>query len=314
MNYNEKKTISLKLKLEKESGVCIRKRKAKLIYKRRHNMSSLKKVALVTGASSGIGEETAIVLSQRGFTVYGAARRLDRLKSLEAKGIKTVSLDVTNEASMTSCVESIIKEEGRIDVLVNNAGYGTFGTVEEVPMEEGRRQIEVNIMGLAKMTQLVLPYMRENKYGKIVNIASMGGRVWTPFGAWYHMTKFAVEGFSACLRLEVEPFGIDVIVIEPGGIKTNWGIIAADGLEKASGKGPYKDEVNIVSDVMRENYTTGKKFTPPLAVAECIGKAVTANRPKTRYLIGYGSKSGVLVQKLLGDRIYDKIIKKMYKL
>ncbi len=277
-------------------------------------MTSSKRVALVTGASSGIGEETAIVLSQRGFTVYGAARRLDRLKSLEAKGIKTVALDVTNEDSMISCVESIVKMEGRIDVLVNNAGYGTFGTVEEVPMEEGRRQIEVNIMGLAKMTQLVIPHMRKNKYGKIVNIASMGGRVWTPFGAWYHMTKFAVEGFSACLRLEVERFGIDVIVIEPGGIKTNWGLIAAEGLEKTSGTGPYKDEVNIVSNVMKENYTIGKKFTPPLAVAECIGKAVTTKRPKTRYLIGYGSKSGVLVQKLFGDRIYDKIIKKMYKI
>ncbi len=278
------------------------------------NMGNNKKVALVTGASSGIGEQTALVLQEHGFLVYGAARRLERLKSLEDKGIKTIALDVTDEESMTLCVDSILKEEGRIDILVNNAGYGTFGTVEEVPMEEGRRQIEVNIMGLAKMTQLVLPHMRKNRHGKIVNIASMGGRVWTPFGAWYHMTKFAVEGFSACLRLEVEPFGIDVIVIEPGGIKTNWGIIAADGLEKASGKGPYKKEVNTVAEVMRENYTVGKKFTPPLVVAECVGKAVTSRKPKTRYLIGYGSKSGVLAQKILGDRLYDKIIRKMYRL
>ena len=161
-----------------------------------------------------------------------------------------MSLDVTDEESMVNCVREILDKEGRIDVLVNNAGYGSYGAVEDVSMEEARRQVEVNLFGLARMTQLVLPSMRQNKYGKIINISSMGGKVWTSFGAWYHATKFAVEGFSDCLRLEVEPFGIDVIVVEPGGIATDWGVIAAEKLRTASAKGAYKEAANKSADNM----------------------------------------------------------------
>ena len=150
-----------------------------------------KKVALITGASSGIGESAAILLHNAGFKVYGAARRLEKMKSLEEQGISTISLDITDEDSILNCVNTILEKEGSIDVLVNNAGYGSYGAVEDVPMEEARRQFDVNIFGLARLTQLVLPKMREHSYGKIVNISSMGGKIYTPFGAWYHATKHA---------------------------------------------------------------------------------------------------------------------------
>ncbi len=268
------------------------------------------KVALVTGASSGIGKITAIMLKDKGFKVYGVARRIDKLESIAKQGINILPLDVTDENSMVECVDTIINKEGRIDVLVNNAGYGSYGAIEDVPIKEARRQMEVNIFGLARMTQLILPYMRKNNYGKIVNISSMGGRVWTPYGGWYHTTKFALEGFSACLRLEVEPFGIDVIVIEPGGIKTDWGHIAADNLEKTSKNGAYEKNGIAISKAMKKTYSGN--LTKPEVIAKCIVKAVTVKKPRTRYLIGYGAKPSVYIQKLFGDRLYDKIAKKMF--
>ncbi|MFC7678873.1 oxidoreductase [Paenibacillus sp. GCM10028914] len=267
------------------------------------------KVALITGASSGIGRETAIELKNRGFIVYGAARRTEKMKDLADQGIHTISLDVTNDESMVNCVNVILEKEGRIDVLVNNAGYGSYGAVEDVPMEEARRQIDVNLFGLARMTQLVLPSMRKNRFGKIVNVSSMGGKVWTSFGGWYHATKFAVEGFSDCLRMEVEPFGIDVIVVEPGGIATDWGIIAAENLRKVSVNGAYEQAANRSADNMVKTYT-GNLLTKPEAIARCIGKAVTVKRPKTRYLIGFGAKPMVFLKTIFSDRMFDKIIKR----
>lgn len=190
----------------------------------------MNKVALVTGASSGIGKSTAEELAKYGFTVYAAARRLDRLKDID--GVIPVTLDLTDDASIRACVDYIIGRERRIDVLINNAGYGSYGAVEDVPPEEARRQFDVNVFGMARLIQLTVPYMRENHYGKIVNVSSMAGKIWTKFGGWYHAAKFAVEGLSDCLRVELKPFGIDVIIIEPGGIKTDWGAIAADNLKK----------------------------------------------------------------------------------
>ncbi|AGF57023.1 short-subunit dehydrogenase [Clostridium saccharoperbutylacetonicum] len=267
-----------------------------------------KKVALITGASSGIGKETAIELYKRGFIVYGAARRKEMMKDLEVKGIHTISLDVTNDESMVKCVNGILKNEGKIDVLVNNAGYGSYGSIEDVPMEEARHQVEVNVFGLARMIQLVVPSMRKNKSGKIVNISSMGGKIWTKFGGWYHATKFAVEGLSDCLRLELEPFGIDVIVVEPGGIKTDWGIIAAEKLKTASAKGAYAQAASKAADGMIKNYT-GSQLSKPELIARCIGKAVTVRKPKTRYLVGYFAKPMVFMKTVFGDRVYDRIIK-----
>jgi short-subunit dehydrogenase len=157
------------------------------------------------------------------------------MKDLESDGIRVLQLDLTDEDSIEACVKSIIEREGRIDILVNNAGYGSYGAIEDVPISEARRQFEVNLFGLARLTQAVLPSMRAKRFGRIVNISSIAGKIYTPFGAWYHATKFALEGFSDCLRLEVEPFGINVVVVVPGGIKTEWGTIAAEHLRKTSG-------------------------------------------------------------------------------
>jgi short-subunit dehydrogenase len=268
------------------------------------------KVALVTGASSGIGFATAMALYREGFIVYAAARRLDKMKRLKDIGMEIISLDVTDDMSMQNCVNEILTKEGRIDVLVNNAGYGSFGAVEDVEMAEARNQIEVNLFGLARMTQLVLPTMRAQKSGKIVNISSMGGKIWTPFGAWYHATKFAVEGFSDCLRLELKPFGIKVIVIEPGGIATDWGEIAAEHLAKSSSKGAYSTLATKTSESMKKLYA-GKSLTKPEVIGKCIAKAVQKRNPKTRYLLGYGAKPSVFLKHLVGDKIYDKLIVKI---
>ena len=173
-------------------------------------------------------------LKSAGFKVYAAARRVDRMADLEKDGITPVALDLTRDGSIAACVNTILSKEKSIDVLVNNAGYGSYGAIEDVPLEEGRRQFEVNLFGTARLIRLVTPAMREQHYEKIVNISSMGGKIWTKFGGWYHATKYAVEGLSDCLRMELQPFGIDVVVVEPGGIKTDWGLIAAENLKKTA--------------------------------------------------------------------------------
>ena len=197
------------------------------------------KVALVTGGSSGIGEQTALRLKQAGFTTYAVARRVDRMAGLEAEGVHAFAMDVTDEASMVGGIERIIAEQGRIDVLVNNAGYGSYGAVEDVPLEEARRQFEVNLFGLARLVQLVTPHMREQKSGRIINISSIGAVIYEPFGAWYHATKFAVDGFSDSLRVELRPFGIDVVLSHPAGIITEWNEIARNSLVERSKDGVY---------------------------------------------------------------------------
>src|SRR6185312_3578889 len=174
------------------------------------------RTAFVTGASAGIGEATVRALLAAGYRVFAGARRLDRMADLAAVGATLIKLDLTDDASIVAAIEAIKSEAGRIDVLVNNAGYGSYGALEDVPLAEGRRQFEVNVFGLARLCQLALPMMRAQKSGKIVNVTSIGGKIWEPLGAWYHATKFAVEGLSDCLRVEVAPFGVDVIVVEPG--------------------------------------------------------------------------------------------------
>ncbi len=268
------------------------------------------RVALVTGASSGIGRETALELVGRGFRVYGAARRVARMADLAEKGIVTMSLDVTDEDSMVVCVQAILEEEGHIDVLVNNAGYGSYGAIEDVPLAEAKNQLEVNLFGMARMTQLVLPSMREHRFGKIVNISSMAGKVPTPFGGWYHATKFAVEGFSDCLRMELAPFGIDVIIVEPGAIKTAWGLIAADNLRTVSGNGAYAEAACRVASGLTNRYT-GAGVSEPTLISRTIGRAVTAARPRTRYLVGYGAKALVAAKRILPDRAFDALIQRV---
>lgn len=268
------------------------------------------RVALVTGASSGIGEATVERLLAQGFIVYAGARRIERMSGIEQRGAHTLSLDVTDDASMTDAVAQILQERNRIDVLVNNAGYGSYGSVEEVPLEEARRQFEVNVFGLARLTQLVLPAMRERRSGRIINVSSIGGRIYEPLGAWYHATKFAVEGLSDSLRLEVAPFGIDVTIIQPGPIRTEWNTIARDSMVTVSGKGPYAD----IARRMRATYEKidgGRSAGTPEQVAEAIVRAATARRPKTREAVPASAKTIVGARRLLSDRAMDRLMKRV---
>ncbi|AGN18770.1 short chain dehydrogenase [Corynebacterium glutamicum MT] len=265
------------------------------------------KVALVTGASSGIGESTARKLQSLGFTVYGATRRTERLQKLASDGIHPLEMDVTDDESMKARIAKILADSGRIDVLVNNAGYGSYGAIEDVSIDEGGRQFEVNVFGAMALTRLVLPHMRKQKSGTIVNITSMGGKIYTPLGGWYHGTKFALEALSDALRLEVAQFGIDVVVIEPGGIATEWGGIAADNLDAVSKDSAYKRQADAVSKSLRSEANSNRN-SPPSVVADAIGKAVTARHPKTRYAIGFGAKPLIAARNILTDRQFDAVI------
>lgn len=266
------------------------------------------KVALVTGGSSGIGEVTALKLQKLGYLTYSAARRTQRMDHLIASGIRPLMMDVTDDASMQAGVNRILTETGRIDVLVNNAGYGSYGALEDVPLSEARYQFEVNTFGAARLTQLVLPKMREQRSGTIVNVTSMGGKIYTPLGAWYHATKFALEALSDCLRIEVSPFGINVVVVEPGGIQTEWGGIAAEKLRTVSGNSAYAAQANaIVASLTSE--ATNRRLSPPSVIADTIAKAVTARRPKTRYVVGYGARPMLIMHEILPNRWFDALMR-----
>jgi NAD(P)-dependent dehydrogenase (short-subunit alcohol dehydrogenase family) len=270
------------------------------------------KVALVTGASSGIGDATARRLAQLGYTVYAVARRADRMAALKEQGIRTEAADVTDDAALVALVDKIISETGRIDVLVNNAGYGSYGALEDVPIAEARRQFDVNVFALARLIQLVLPHMRAQRGGYIVNISSIGGKIWEPLGSWYHATKFAVEGLSDSVRAEVAGFGIKVIVIEPGAIRTEWAAISADNLEAASAGTPYREQARFVSGTLRA--TDKSRLTSgPEVVANAIARAVQSPRPRTRYAVGGGARSILFTQRLLTDRGFDRFIRTAYR-
>ena len=204
-------------------------------------------VALVTGASSGIGEATALMLRDAGYTVYAVARRTERMADLAERGIRTFAMDLTDDATITAGVERVLSEAGRIDLLVNNAGYGSFGAVEDVPLAEARRQFEVNVFGLARLIQLVTPGMRERHQGRIINISSIGGKIYEPLGAWYHATKFAVEGLSDCLRVELAEFGIRVVIVEPGPILTEWNALARESMLASSAGTAYEGQARSVA-------------------------------------------------------------------
>ena len=265
------------------------------------------KTAFVTGASAGIGEATARALLAAGYRVFAGARRLDRMAGLAAAGATLLKLDLTDDVSIVAAVNTIKNEAGRIDVLVNNAGYGSYGALEDVPLDEGRRQFEVNVFGLARLCQLVLPTMRAQKSGKIVNVTSIGGKIWEPLGGWYHATKFAVEGLSDCLRVEVAPFGVNVIVIEPGAIRTEWAGIARDGLLHMSGGSAYAELAKRHARMLA-TADTSSLASPPEVVARTIVRAVTARRPKTRYATGGGARTILFLRKILPDRMFDRLI------
>ncbi|GGO01046.1 oxidoreductase [Saccharibacillus kuerlensis] len=270
---------------------------------------SKKRVVLITGASAGMGKATANLLLQQGYIVYGAARRVERMKDLEAKGGHILEMDVTDDQSMQNGIDRIIREQGRIDVLFNNAGYGSFGAVEDVPMEEARRQMEVNLFGASRLTQLVLPFMRAQQYGKIINNSSVGGKVHTLLGAWYHAGKHALEGYSDCLRLEVAPFGIDVVVIEPGIVESEWGEVALEHIRKTSSHTPY----HKMAEAAIGMFGQVKNPASPDVIAHVVLKAIEARKPKTRYAAGKQARSVLLLRKVLSDRMMDRVIYRMFK-
>jgi short-subunit dehydrogenase len=268
-----------------------------------------KKVVIITGVSSGIGREAASFLAKHNYAVYGGARRIEKLKEIEQEGVNTFPLDVTDEISAGNFVGKVLEKEGRIDVLINNAGYGEYGSVEDVSIESAKRQMEVNLFGLARMTKLVLPVMREQQSGKIINISSIGGKMATPMGGWYHASKFAVEGLSDSLRMEVKQFGIDVIVVEPGGIKSEWSGIAGQTMLAASGDTAYAHFALKASQAAAME----DKQSAPRVIAEVILKAIEAEKPRTRYAKGFMAKPILFLKKYTTDKMFDKAILSQFK-
>ncbi len=270
----------------------------------------MSKTVLITGASSGIGEETVKALLAVGYTVYAGARRVDRMKGLSEAGAHLLTLDVTDDALMTTAVQTVLQEAGRIDVLINNAGYGSYGALEDVPPEEARRQFDVNVFGLARLTQLVLPTMRAQRSGRIVNVSSIGGKFGEPFGSWYHATKFAVEGLSDSLRMELHPFGIEVVVIQPGATHSEWAGIARESLMKYSGNGPYREGAKSHATFMEVGHQ-GSIPAPPSVVARTIVQAVQAKKPKIRYVTGGFAGTMLFMRRVLSDRAFDATFRMM---
>lgn len=264
--------------------------------------------ALVTGASSGMGKAIAKRLIADGYLVFVAARNVDKMADLAQLGAIPLSMDISKDDEIVAAVKSIADGTGGVDVLVNNAGFGLYGPVEEIPLHEARYQFEVNVFGPARLTQLLLPAMRARGAGTIVNITSMGGKIYTVLGAWYHATKHALEGWSDSLRLEVEPFGIRVVVIEPGLIETGFGDAASRGLRERSGAGPYAKTAESVARSMARSYASGVGSDPEV-IAHVVGDAVKSSRPRTRYAAGKYAKLMIQVRKWLGDRVFDRLIK-----
>jgi NAD(P)-dependent dehydrogenase (short-subunit alcohol dehydrogenase family) len=272
---------------------------------------SVSKAVLVTGCSSGIGRATAEVLARGGRTVYATARRVETIEDLAAAGCTLVRLDVCDEDSMQAAVDTIGREHGAVGVLVNNAGYGQEGAVEDVPVDEVRRQFETNLFGLHRLTQMVLPGMREQGWGRVVNVSSMGGRLTFPGGGVYHASKHALEALSDALRYEVRPFGVDVVVIEPGLVRTRFGETSVGSIHSSGDSSPYRDFNAGVAKVVGGAYegAMARLAVEPEAVARVIEKAIEARRPRSRYLVPGFVRLLLLARRVLPDRMWDAALR-----
>jgi len=268
-------------------------------------MAANSEPVLITGCSTGIGRATAERLARHGVTVYATARRLESIEDLKAAGSRTLALDVTDEESMRAAVAAVEEAHGAVGSLVNNAGYSQSGAVETIPIEQVRRQFETNVFGLLRMCQLVLPGMRRRGHGRIVNVSSMGGRLTFPGGGIYHATKYAVEALSDAMRFEVKGFGVDVVVIEPGLIKTNFAETAVGSV--GEGDGPYAEFNAAVSRATAGVYEgpAAKLGGGPDSVAKAIEKALSARRPRTRYPVTASARLMIAQHALLPDRAWD---------
>jgi NAD(P)-dependent dehydrogenase (short-subunit alcohol dehydrogenase family) len=272
------------------------------------------KAVLITGCSSGIGHATALRLAQDGWNVYATARKPESIADLAQEGCKTLALDVTDEASMSAAVEAVTAAEGAVGVLVNNAGYSQSGAVESVPMDQVRRQFDTNVFGLIRMCQLVLPGMRAQHWGKIVNLSSMGGRLTFPGGGLYHATKYAVEALSDALRFEVRGFGVDVILIEPGLIVTKFGEVASGSVGGTAEPETYGEFNRKVATLTEEAYKgpMAKLGAGPEAVAKRIADALDAGRPKARYPVTPSARLLITQRRLTPDRVWDLFMRSQF--
>jgi NAD(P)-dependent dehydrogenase (short-subunit alcohol dehydrogenase family) len=271
---------------------------------------------LITGCSSGIGSAIAMRLALAGWPVYATARRPGTLGRLREAGAKTLALDVTNEESMRSAVTVVEREHGSVGALVNNAGFGQSGALEEVPIDAVRRQFDTNVFGLLRLTQLVLPGMRRVRRGRIVNIGSMGGRLTFPGGGAYHATKHALVALNDALRFEVRGFGIDVVLIEPGLIRTGFGDVALASLDRLERPlSPYAHFNREVGRITTESYEKG-----PVArlsgsaddVAAVVELALTAAHPRTRYRVSSSARVFLTLRRVLSDRLWDAFLRRTY--
>jgi NAD(P)-dependent dehydrogenase (short-subunit alcohol dehydrogenase family) len=279
-------------------------------------MPDVSRAVLITGCSSGIGRASALRLLQAGWNVYATARRPESIADLEDAGAHTLALDVTDEASMRAAVEAVEAAAGAVGVLVNNAGYSQSGAVETVPMDAVRRQFETNVFGAVRLTQLVLPGMRAQRWGKVVNVSSMGGRMTLPGGGYYHATKYALEAISDALRFEVRNFGIDVILLEPGLIVTDFGHAATAslaGLDDGD-QGPYADFNAALGALMEGAYDgpMSRLGGPPERVAEALERAITRGRAPTRVTITPSAKLMIGTRRLLSDRAWDAAMRRQF--
>jgi NADP-dependent 3-hydroxy acid dehydrogenase YdfG len=273
------------------------------------------KAALITGCSSGIGHATAIRLVNEGWKVYATARRSEAIADLAEQGCETLALDVTDEASMSAAVAAVTEREGAVGVLVNNAGYSQSGAVESVALDQVRRQFETNVFGLIRMCQLVLPGMRDQGYGKIVNIGSMGGKLTFPGGGFYHATKYSVEALSDALRFEVRGFGVDVILIEPGLIVTKFGEVAAASVQdEQHATGPYDAFNRKVANLTENTYKgpMSKLGAGPEAVAKTIAGALKSGRPRARYPVTASAHLLINQRRFVPDRLWDLMMRTQY--
>ena len=275
-------------------------------------MSDRSRAVLITGCSSGIGAATASRLAKAGWPVYATARRPETLAALEADGCRTLALDVVDEASRQAAVDAVVEAEGAVGVLINNAGYSQSGAVESIPDDRVRAQFETNVFGPLALCRLVLPGMREQGWGKIVQLSSMGGKLTFPGGGLYHATKHALEALSDALRFEVKGFGIHVILIEPGLITSGFSDVVMRELGTASATdGPYEDFNRAVGEASRDVYEKGllaKLGGPPDAVAERIEAALKAKRPRARYTVTPSARALLTLHAVLPDRGWDAMV------
>ncbi|MFC5826029.1 oxidoreductase [Nonomuraea insulae] len=265
------------------------------------------KICLVTGASSGIGRATALELREAGHIVYGAARRVQRMDELRQAGGHPVAMDVTRDDDLDRVVRTVLDEQQRIDVLINNAGIGLHGALEDVPVERARHLFDVNVFGPARLIQLALPYLREQRSGTIVNVSSIAGEISLPLVGWYHASKHALESYSDSLRQECKPFGIDVVVIQPGIIKTEFEEDTPRELRAVSGRGPYAK----LAESMASRAENATKASDPAVVAKTIRRLLESPKPRVRYPVGYLARTILALNKLLPDRTFDSMVTKI---